>query len=122
VQLRVLKLRERAREGPPLSLHVHQEYAPPRSWEQFEELCADIFQSIFNDPTLVRNGRSGQRQNGVDIVCRDGAVLVPEAVMTMNAIRTYNFADLLPFAIYGGRAHLNLEILMWPSHMLTQLM
>lgn len=57
-----------------LGLHVHADYAPPRSWEQFEELCADIFQSAWRDPALVRHGRAGQRQNGVDIVARNGAL------------------------------------------------
>jgi hypothetical protein len=57
-----------------LNLHVHADYAPPRSWEQFEELCADVFQSAWRDPALVRNGRAGQRQHGVDIVACNGAV------------------------------------------------
>ncbi|MCG5076490.1 restriction endonuclease [Paraburkholderia tagetis] len=57
-----------------MSLHVHADYAPPRSWEQFEELCADVFQSAWRDPALVRHGRAGQRQNGVDIVGRNGAI------------------------------------------------
>jgi len=26
-------------------MHVNADYAPPRSWDQFEELCADVFQS-----------------------------------------------------------------------------
>jgi hypothetical protein len=56
-----------------LNLHVHTDYAPPRSWEQFEELCADVFQSAWRDPALVRHGRAGQRQHGVDIVARNGA-------------------------------------------------
>ena len=50
------------------------DYAPPRSWEQFEELCADVFQSAWSDPGLVRHGRAGQTQNGVDIVARHGAI------------------------------------------------
>lgn len=57
-----------------MSRHAHADYAPPRSWEQFEELCADIFQSAWRDPALVRHGRAGQRQNGVDIVARNGAI------------------------------------------------
>ncbi|MCP3463582.1 hypothetical protein [Bradyrhizobium sp. CCGUVB23] len=40
---------------------------PPASWDKFEEICADLFSRIWNDPELVRYGRSGQRQNGVDI-------------------------------------------------------
>jgi hypothetical protein len=39
----------------------------PKSWEEFEEICADLFGRIWNDPNIVRYGRSGQRQNGVDI-------------------------------------------------------
>lgn len=54
--------------------HVHFEYAPPRSWEHFEELCADLFQAMWSDPTLVRYGRAGQRQQGVDIVARQGSL------------------------------------------------
>lgn len=57
-----------------MSRHVQADYAPPRSWAQFEELCADIFQSAWRDPALVRHGRAGQRQNGVDIVGRNGAL------------------------------------------------
>lgn len=49
-------------------------HPPPRSWEQFEEFCADVFQSAWADPTLVRHGRAGQRQHGVDIVAREGSL------------------------------------------------
>ncbi|HEL3005580.1 TPA: restriction endonuclease [Stenotrophomonas maltophilia] len=52
----------------------HFEYAPPRSWEQFEELCADLFEAMWNDPASVRHGRAGQSQDGVDIVCARGAI------------------------------------------------
>lgn len=65
---------EKPMKNPKMSPHVHADYAPPRSWEQFEELCADIFQSAWRDPALVRHGRAGQRQNGVDIVARNGAL------------------------------------------------
>jgi hypothetical protein len=57
-----------------LNFHVHADYAPPRSWEQFEEFCADVFQSAWRDPALVRHGRAGQRQHGVDIMARNGAI------------------------------------------------
>jgi hypothetical protein len=56
-----------------MTRHVHFEQAPPRSWDQFEELCADTFQEEWQDSTLVRHGRTGQTQHGVDIVGRDGA-------------------------------------------------
>lgn len=53
---------------------VHFEYAPPRSWDQFEELCADLFEAMWGDPALVRHGRAGQTQHGVDIVAARGSI------------------------------------------------
>lgn len=53
---------------------VHFEYAPPRSWEQFEELCADLFEAMWSDPNLARHGRAGQVQDGVDIVAARGSI------------------------------------------------
>lgn len=53
---------------------VHFEYAPPRSWEQFEELCADLFEVMWRDPNLVRHGRAGQVQDGVDIIAAKGSL------------------------------------------------
>lgn len=57
-----------------MSDFVHFEHAPPKSWDQFEELCADTFQDEFQDYALVRNGRQGQAQHGVDIVARQGVL------------------------------------------------
>lgn len=54
--------------------HLYFEQAPPRSWDQFEELCADTFQEEWQDAALVRHGRAGQSQHGVDIVGRNGAI------------------------------------------------
>jgi hypothetical protein len=51
---------------------IHFDLAPPKTWEQFEELCADTFAALWSDPGLVRHGRSGQRQSGVDIISRPG--------------------------------------------------
>jgi tetratricopeptide (TPR) repeat protein len=39
----------------------------PAEGDKFEEICADLFSRIWNDTQLVRYGRAGQRQNGVDI-------------------------------------------------------
>lgn len=55
-------------------MHVHADYPPPKSWDQFEELCADVFEAAWRDPALVRHGRAGQRQHGVDIVGRNGSL------------------------------------------------
>lgn len=46
---------------------------PPKGWDQFEDLCADIFREEWRDPMVVRHGRAGQPQNGVDIVGRHGS-------------------------------------------------
>ncbi|WP_395669346.1 restriction endonuclease [Rhodoferax sp.] len=54
--------------------HTQFEYAPPKSWDQFEEMCADLFQTMWSDASLVRHGRSGQSQDGVDIVARHNAL------------------------------------------------
>ncbi|TBB21328.1 hypothetical protein ELH51_05825 [Rhizobium ruizarguesonis] len=54
--------------------YAYFEQAPPRSWDQFEELCADVFQDEWQDAALVRHGRAGQSQHGVDIVGRAGAL------------------------------------------------
>lgn len=44
-----------------------KQIAPPKSWEQFEELCLVLFRAIWRDPTAQKNGRRGQPQHGVDI-------------------------------------------------------
>lgn len=53
---------------------VHFEFPLPRSWEQFEELCADLFEAMWSDPSLMRHGRAGQSQHGVDIVAARGGI------------------------------------------------
>ena len=39
----------------------------PKSWDEFEDMCADVLKRIWKDPYVVRHGRSGQKQDGVDI-------------------------------------------------------
>lgn len=43
-------------------------YPIPRSWEEFEDIVADVFRIRWDDPNIKRFGRSGQQQHGVDIV------------------------------------------------------
>ncbi len=43
---------------------------PPSNWQDFESLCVDLWREEWKDTTIQRNGRSGQTQNGVDIVGR----------------------------------------------------
>jgi hypothetical protein len=40
---------------------------PPKSWSEFEDLCLALFKAVWNDPYAQKNGRSGQRQLGVDV-------------------------------------------------------
>lgn len=47
---------------------IHSELPPPRTWEDFEELCIDLFAVEWNDPHIQGHGRPGQKQDGVDIV------------------------------------------------------
>lgn len=39
----------------------------PKSWDELEDICADLLKRLWHDPYVVRNGRDGQRQHGVDI-------------------------------------------------------
>ena len=39
----------------------------PKSWDEFEDIVSDIIQIAWKDPFSIRNGRLGQKQNGVDI-------------------------------------------------------
>ncbi|MCB9422057.1 MAG: hypothetical protein H6667_19810 [Ardenticatenaceae bacterium] len=39
----------------------------PKSWDEFEDIVADLIRKLWKDPHISRNGRSGQSQNGVDI-------------------------------------------------------
>src|ERR1700730_11940349 len=39
----------------------------PKNWDEFEEMCADVFGEEWGDRNTTRYGRQGQRQDGVDI-------------------------------------------------------
>lgn len=43
---------------------------PPKNWQDFETLCWDLWKTIWNDLETVKNGRQGQKQNGVDVYGR----------------------------------------------------
>jgi hypothetical protein len=42
----------------------------PKSWDEFEDISADLLKRMWRDPYVTRNGRSGQSQFGVDIYGR----------------------------------------------------
>lgn len=48
----------------------NRQISPPKDWDAFEELCADLWTKILNDPDVTRHGRSGQLQHGVDVYGR----------------------------------------------------
>lgn len=43
---------------------------PPSNWQDFESLCWDLWREIWEDPNIIKNGRRGQNQDGVDICGR----------------------------------------------------
>src|SRR5260370_30633439 len=45
---------------------------PPKTWQDFESLCRDLWSSLWTDPDAQKNGRSGQPQSGVDVFGRPG--------------------------------------------------
>lgn len=45
----------------------NRQISPPKDWDTFEDLCADLWTKILNDPDVTRHGRNGQRQHGVDV-------------------------------------------------------
>ncbi|UJX42986.1 hypothetical protein K9F62_10030 [Desulfovibrio sp. JY] len=49
-----------------------QSIYPPRHWQAFEDLCRDLWAAILNDKNTIKNGRGGQKQDGVDIYGREG--------------------------------------------------
>jgi tetratricopeptide (TPR) repeat protein len=48
-------------------LNYSSEISKPKGAEDFEEFCLIVYRVVFGDPTATKNGRSGQKQNGVDI-------------------------------------------------------
>src|SRR5689334_14175302 len=39
----------------------------PKSWDEFEDIVSDVLRVRWATPHVTRNGRSGQKQHGVDI-------------------------------------------------------
>lgn len=46
---------------------MSSEIPRPKSWEEFEHVTLDSLRIKWCSPNLVRNGRPGQKQDGVDI-------------------------------------------------------
>ena len=52
---------------------IQMQIPPPKSWEEFEELCCSIWKEEWNDTNIQGNGRKGQKQYGIDIIGRPRA-------------------------------------------------
>ncbi len=50
-----------------MSLFHASQVPPPKNWQDFEELCADLWSELYKSQDTQLNGRSGQPQCGVDV-------------------------------------------------------
>ncbi len=55
-----------------MSSLLNKQIPPPASWEEFEDMCCDLWRLLWNDPYAQKNGRKGQAQAGVDVYGRPG--------------------------------------------------
>jgi len=46
---------------------IDKQIPPPKSWEKFEDLTRSLFAAVWGGNLTQKNGRSGQKQHGVDI-------------------------------------------------------
>lgn len=46
---------------------IEMQLPPPSYWQEFETLCRDLWSILWGDPNAQINGRSGQKQHGVDV-------------------------------------------------------
>ncbi|EGY1006926.1 hypothetical protein A6X25_004449, partial [Salmonella enterica] len=46
---------------------IDKQILPPKSWEKFEDLTRALFAAVWRSPLTQKNGRSGQKQHGVDV-------------------------------------------------------
>lgn len=46
---------------------LDKQIPPPKSWEKFEDLTRALFAAVWKSPLTQKNGRTGQKQHGVDV-------------------------------------------------------
>ena len=79
---------------------------PPLDSAEFQQICCDVWRRIWNDPYAQLNGRSGQDQNGVDVVghpnqgpdlegveCKVRNVLLGSTLTYSDVIKAVNKAE-----------------------------
>lgn len=50
---------------------AHSQIDPPKDWDEFEDIVCSAAKNRWNNPDFTRHGRSGQRQDGVDVYGND---------------------------------------------------
>ena len=50
-----------------MSSLLNKQIPPPASWDEFEDMCCDLWRLLWNNPNAQKNGRQGQAQAGVDV-------------------------------------------------------
>lgn len=60
----------------------------PKSWDEFEDITLSATKSRWNSPSFFRNGRQGQRQDGVDVfgTANDGASIGVQCKNTIGGL------------------------------------
>jgi Restriction endonuclease len=51
-------------------MQAPSQFHPPKNWQDFEDLCLALWERELDCPNIQKNGRPGQKQNGVDIVAQ----------------------------------------------------
>lgn len=75
----------------------------PKSWVEFEDICRDSFGERWANPNLVKHGRAGQAQQGVDIYgwdsrkdlvaiqCKNTTGIITPAIINAETSNAENF-------------------------------
>ncbi|MBV6322683.1 hypothetical protein [Duganella violaceipulchra] len=62
------------------------QFAPPRTWDEFEDIALSAAKIRWGRTDFFRNGRSGQRQRGVDIFGTSGLPAAAIGIQCKNTI------------------------------------
>lgn len=59
----------------------------PSDWKQFETISLEALKIIHSNPNFTKNGRPGQKQNGVDIYLQNNdEIIAAQCKLTFNKI------------------------------------
>ena len=59
---------KQSKQGSNMPTYASSKLPPPRDWNEFEDIVCDAAKNKWKNPNITRYGRTGQRQNGIDIV------------------------------------------------------